>query len=244
MQHVTISTPQNVEISFPSSDLGKRVVAKTIDYIIIAILIWLIVKIYESIIGPLWFFGDYWSKTAIFILLFFPVYSYSFWFETFLRGRTPGKMVMKIQVMRIDGLPYTWENALIRWMFNIVDYLPVMGITGFIAILTTKNGQRLGDLAAGTVIVSTKKEIGIDQTILVELAEDYQPIFLNAIRLSDNDMRIIKAAFEGAVKNKDFKTIRELRDKIESVIHTGDKHMSDINFIQTIMKDFNYLTNK
>lgn len=244
MQHVTIHTPQNVGINFPSADLGKRVVAKTIDYTIIAILFWMIVNIYESIIGPLWFVRDFWSQMAIFILLFFPVYSYSFWFETFLKGRTPGKIVMKIQVMRLDGLPYSWENALIRWMFTIIDYFPVMGITGFIAISTTKNGQRLGDLAAGTVIVSKKKEIGIDQTILMELTENYQPVYLNAIRLSDNDMRIIKEAFEGALKNKDFETIRRLRAKVESVIQTSDKQTNDVNFIQTVMKDFNYFTNK
>ena len=158
MQQVAIHTPQNVEIGFPTAELGKRVIAKSIDYIIIIVLFWLVIRIYEGIVGPLYFFRDMWSNRAVFILLFLPVYTYSFWFEVLLRGRTPGKMVMKLQVMRLDGLPYSWENALIRWMFTIIDWLPTMGITGFIAISTTRNGQRLGDLAAGTVLITMKKD--------------------------------------------------------------------------------------
>ena len=243
MQQVAIHTPQNVEIGFPTADLGRRIIAKAIDYTIIAILFWMVIRLYEQI-NPRWIDKDYWSQMAIFILLFFPVYSYSFWFETILRGQTPGKMAMKLQVMRLDGLPYSWENALIRWMFIIIDYFPTMGITGFIAISTTKKSQRLGDLASGTVVINKKKEVGIDQTILLELSENYQPVYNNAIRLSDNDMRIIKESFENALKNKDYSTIRKLRNKIESVIQTVDKNSNDVQFIQTIMKDFNYFTNK
>lgn len=244
MQQVAIHTPQNVEIGFPTAELGKRIFAKAIDYVIMIVLFWLIVRIYESIVGPLYFFRDYWSNRAIFILLFIPVYSYSFWFEVLLRGRTPGKMAMKIQVMRLDGLPYSWENALIRWMFTIIDWFPTMGITGFIAISTTKNSQRLGDLAAGTVLINKKKEVGIDQTILLELSDDYQPIYSQVVRLSDNDMRIIKDSFENAVKNKDIETVRKLRKKVESVIQISDSNSNDVNFIQTVMRDFNYYTNR
>ncbi len=244
MQQVAIHTPQNVEIGFPIAELGKRVIAKSIDYVIVILFFWLVYRVYESIVGPLYFLRDMWSNRAVFILLFLPVYTYSFWFEVLLRGRTPGKIVMKLQVMRLDGLPYSWENALIRWMFTIIDWLPTMGITGFIAISTTKNGQRLGDLAAGTVLINMKKDVGIDQTILLELSNDYQPVYNQVIRLSDNDMRIIKESFENAVKNKDYETIRKLRKKVESVIQASDQNSNDVNFIQTVMRDFNYYTNR
>ena len=244
MQQVAIHTPQNVEIGFPTADLGKRIIAKGIDYVLIFILFWLILRIYEGVVGPLYFFRDGWSNRAIFILLFIPVYTYSFWFEILLRGRTPGKVAMKLQVMRLDGLPYSWENALVRWMFSIIDWFPTMGITGFIAISTTKNSQRLGDLAAGTVLITRKKDIGIDQTILLELSSDYQPVYNQVVRLSDNDMRIIKDSFETALKNKDYETIRKLRKKVESVIQASDQNSNDVNFIQTVMRDFNFYTNR
>jgi uncharacterized RDD family membrane protein YckC len=243
MQQVAIHTPQNVEIGFPTAELGKRMLAKFVDYVILFALSWILSEFLDTLLHPS-FKYDYWSEMAISALVFLPVYTYSLWFETLLGGSTPGKMVMKIQVMRLDGLPYSWENALIRWMFTLIDMLPIFGITGFIAISATKNSQRLGDLAAGTVVISKKKEVGIDQTILLELNSDYQPIYAQVVRLSDNDMRIIKDSFDSAMKKNDFHTISKIREKVESVMQTADRGVNDINFIQTVMKDFNFYTNK
>lgn len=244
MQQVAIHTPQNVEIGFPTAELGKRIAAKLIDYVVVYLLYLIIEGIHESMYGTSIWEYDYWEAMATFILLFIPVYTYSFWMESILRGQSLGKLIMKLQVMRMDGQPYSWENALIRWMFFLVDWLPSFGITGFIAVSTSEKAQRLGDLAANTVVVSRKKEIGIDQTILLELSSNYQPVYAQVIRLSDNDMRIIKDSLENAIKNKDYETIRKLRNKIESVMQTVDKSVNDVTFIQTVMKDFNFYTNK
>ncbi len=244
MQQVALHTPQNIEINFPIAELGKRFLAKAIDYTIIIILFKTIEGIFESIYGRSVWEYDYWELMAIFILLFLPVYSYSFWMEALLRGRTVGKLLMKLQVVRLDGEPYSWENALIRWMFFLVDWFPAMGIVGFIAVSASEKSQRLGDLAAETVVISTKKEVGIDQTILLELEKGYQPTYNQVIRLSDNDMRIIKEAFENALKNKDLATLKKLRNKIESVILTTDTSKNDTDFIRTVMQDFNYYTNQ
>lgn len=244
MQQVAILTPQNVEIDFPVADLGKRIIAKAIDYIIVFALFLVLSEVFSSMIEPKLLNTDGWTITAIFIIIFFPAYAYTLIFETLLRGQTPGKLIMKLQVMRMDGQSFSWENALIRWMFTIIDYLPSMGIVGFISISVTKNNQRLGDLASGTVVINKKKEIGIDQTILLELNEQYQPVYSQVIRLSDNDMRIIKDSFENAQKHRDFKTIQKLRKKIESVIGMQDTNATDFQFIETVMKDFNYYTNR
>jgi hypothetical protein len=153
-------------------------------------------------------------------------------------------MLNKLRVMRLDGHPYSWENALARWLFVIIDWLPTMGITGFIAISSTKNAQRLGDLAAGTVVVSISKEIGIEQTILLELKQGYVPKYTQVVHLSDNDMRIIKDSFELALRGGNKQTIKKLRNKIEEVTEIKDPETDDNAFIYSVMKDFNYFTNK
>ena len=112
MQQVAIHTPQNVEIGFPVVDIGQRLLAKVIDYVIIVALYWILYKFLNAI-APSARFLDNWSSIAIASLVYLPVYTYSLWFETIMGGRTPGKFVMKMQVMRIDGLPFSWENALV-----------------------------------------------------------------------------------------------------------------------------------
>jgi hypothetical protein len=68
-----------------------------------------------------------------------------------------------------------------------------------------KNHQRLGDLAAGTAVISLKNNINISHTILEQLSEDYQPVFAQVVRFSDNDMRIIKETYQNAIKNNDLR---------------------------------------
>jgi uncharacterized RDD family membrane protein YckC len=244
MQQVAIHTPQNVEIGFATADVGKRILAKILDYLIIYILFLVLSYFYARYVFIHFVLEDHWSQIAVVQLFYLPLYTYTLWFEIILHGRTPGKLITKLQVMRLDGRPYSWENALIRWMFTIVDTLPFMGITGLITISSTKNNQRLGDMAAGTVVVTNSKQVGIEQTILLELKDDYQPKYNQVLRLSDNDMRIIKDSFELALKGENIQTVKKLRKKIEEVTEIKDPELSDNAFIQQVMKDFNFYTNK
>jgi len=244
MQQVAIQTTQNVPVNFEVADLGRRLAAKLIDLIILFILGYLLAQIYSTHIYPGLKDMDYWSENAIAQLFFLPLYTYSLWIEIIMNGRSIGKMAMNLQIMRLDGRVFSWENALVRWMCNIVDFLPFAYIIALISIGSTKKAQRIGDLAAGTVVVSKKKNIGINQTIIMNLAKDYQPTYTQVIRLSDNDMRIIKDTFETAAKNGDTALIRKLRTKIENVIGVKNEDMNDVNFIKLVMRDFNYYTNK
>jgi uncharacterized RDD family membrane protein YckC len=244
MQQVAIHTPQNVAVNFAIADLGKRLLAKIIDLIIIILVVYVMNIIYTNSVVYKIKFDDYLSQVAFQQLFFLPIYTYSLWIEILLHGRSLGKLVMNLQIMRLDGRTFSWENALIRWMCNIIDALPIGYLVALISIGSTKNGQRIGDLAAGTVVVSKKKNVGINQTILIHLKDDYQPTYSQVIRLSDNDMRIIKDTFESALNNGDVAIIKKLRSKIESVIDVKNVEMNDVNFVRLVMRDFNYFTNQ
>jgi uncharacterized RDD family membrane protein YckC len=75
-----------------------------------------------------------------------------FW-ETTNRGRSPGKALLGLRVVRDGGLPLDLSSSLLRNLLRIVDYLPTNYLTGFIAMLVSPEGKRLGDLAAGTIVV-------------------------------------------------------------------------------------------
>lgn len=205
----------------------------------------------------------------IYVILLFPALLYSLWTEFAFNGQTFGKMICRIRVVKINGYKAGFPEYFTRWAFRFIDFwtgsfmllffIPVFGaetayilsgllmmMTGFVAfifILRTKNSQRLGDVLAGTTVLKLREQHSIDITILEELQETYVPRYQQVIRLTDNDARIIKDTFVIARKNRDYNTLKRLRNKLETVMDIK-ADQSDTEFIDTVMKDFNYYTQK
>ena len=116
------------------------------------------------------------------------------------------------------------------------------GLIGLIAMSVSSKTQRMGDMAAGTAIITLKNNITINSTILEEIGETYSPIYPLVIKLSDNDMRIIKETFQIAQKNGDVETIQKLTAKIQAVTGIKMQNPNQIEFIKTILKDYNFYT--
>lgn len=89
--------------------------------------------------------------TALF--LFSGVWFYNVFFEAGKKGATPGQRWMKLRVASITGGPVTVSQAVLRNFLRVIDFMPFMYLTGFLACLFTRRFQRLGDLVAGTVMV-------------------------------------------------------------------------------------------
>ena len=166
---------------------------------------------------------------------------YTLVLESIMDGQTIGKRLLKIRVVKIDGYQATLSDYVVRWFFRIVDVY-LFGL-GFFIMVFSKKTQRLGDLAAGTAVILLKDKANISQTILEDLRQDYKPFYPTVIKLSDNDARIIKDTFVTAKENRDYKTLIKLREKIIEVAQiTNVKHNRDVDFIDTILKDYNYYT--
>lgn len=246
MSELSINTTQNVTINFQAASVGERMLASFLD---------LLVKIAYGIVVAYVFFYllglskmmdkmDNWSAGAIVIILFFPIFIYSITLESIFEGQTLGKKLTKIKVVKIDGYQASFGDYLTRWIFRLVDNNILSGLVGIVAMILNKKVQRLGDMAAGTAVITLKNTITINSTILEEIGEAYVPTYPLVIKLSDNDMRIIKDTFQIARNNSDIETIGKLRQKIETV--TGIKNQSgiDSDFIRVILKDYNYYTQK
>lgn len=188
---------------------------------------------------------DEWSVRAVYIILTFPVYIYPVVFESLMEGQTPGKRLMKIRVVKIDGYQAGFGDYMIRWIFRIID-VSFAGIVGLISMVVSKNNQRLGDIASGTAVISLKNNINISHTILENIKEDYVPSFPQVIALSDNDMRIIKDNYTKALKVDDRQIITKLSDKIKNILklEVDPTKMTERQFISIIIKDYNYYTGK
>lgn len=244
MVELQINTTQNVNINFIAASVGERILAFIIDMIIkvaYAVVTYQIMfkffHVDDMVSGM-----DQWSKFAVYAVFFLPIIFYSLVFETWLDGQTPGKRIMRIKVVKIDGYQASLADYMIRWFFRIIDLNMMSGVVALITIVTSKKSQRLGDMTAGTSVITLKNKININHTILEELDDDYIPTYPNVIKLSDNDARIIKETFIKAKASRDFETLVKLRKKIVEVMGIRDYNDEDIHFIDVILKDYNYYT--
>jgi uncharacterized RDD family membrane protein YckC len=236
MSELQINTTQNVKIKFNAAGVGERLLAFGIDTAI-KIGYLLVVRSIFGIFQDM----DQWSQIGIDALFGLPVMFYSLFLESSLQGQTLGKRILKIRVVKIAGYHATLSDYVVRWFFRIVD-IYVLGLGFFVMLLNGKT-QRLGDMAAGTAVISLKENVTINHTILENLKEDYKPTYHNVIKLSDNDVRIIKETFLSAKAVKDYETLIRLRSKIMEVTDIKEKKQNtDIDFIDVVLKDYNYYT--
>ena len=236
MDNFHIETAQNVTIQQNVANLSTRIGAFFIDAFIIGgyyLIIYLILDSLNLNSG-----GDLY---LIYGLLSLPVFFYSLLFETLMNGQSPGKYLNKIRVTKLDGSKPTFSNYLIRWMLRSIDITMASGSLALLTILLNGKGQRLGDLAAGTTVISEKKIISINDTIAVDIPEEFKPTFPQVTLLSDKDIQTIKELYLKAKRKGNHAIIVKIHKKIVDL--TGiQTELKPIEFIDIVIKDYNYFT--
>jgi uncharacterized RDD family membrane protein YckC len=200
---ITIRTPESVELEFTLAGIGNRTLALFTDYLIWSALLFLVLII--RLIVMAWMAQnisgddalgrgvDQWI-TAITWLVVFAIYTgYFVFFETLWQGQTPGKRRAKIRVIRDNGQTAGLSQALLRSLLRPVDDLFCVGL---FCILLGKQEKRLGDWAAGTLVVSEAAAI----------AQANFPVSPQAQSLAD---QLITQQNISALLPDDFAVIRE-----------------------------------
>ena len=244
MTQIAINTTQNVQINFTAAGVGDRILAFLVDFLIKVAYLVVVYGVFFYLLGINNYLSsaDYWTSFATFIIFALPYVFYTLILESVFEGQTVGKKLLKIKVVKIDGYQATFADYLIRWFMRIIDMWLLYCVVALISVVSSKKGQRLGDMVAGTSVITLKNNVTISSTILEDIGNEYVPIYPLVIKLSDNDVRIIKEAFLKAQAKNDYETIDKIKAKIETV--TGIKNQSgrQEDFIRTILKDYNYYT--
>jgi uncharacterized RDD family membrane protein YckC len=246
MSSLYITTTQNVKLFFTTATLGERMFAYAVDlliktaYLIVIYYLFVVLSVDSGIIAE----SDR-SYVVMSVILILPVVFYTLISETFMEGRTFGKMLLKIKVVKIDGYQAGFFDYFIRWIFAIVD-INLSFLPGVVSIISTKYNQRLGDLAAGTAVISEKSKYNISHTILMDVEEDYKPHFTQnqMILFSDNDIRIIKENADTAIRQSNLKVLVKLTEKIESILQIRNPFKNERIFIEQLQRDYTYHTGK
>ncbi len=197
------------------------------------------------------------------IILYYPLLEY------FFGGKTIGKGLLKIRVTNLEGKPASVSEITMRWLLRSIDVkiglvvfiissffetlsastdlvyslgvlmaipLPLVGL---ISIIVTKNNQRLGDFAAGTIVVNDKKRVSLNETLLKSKIEDYEPVFKQVLKLRDKDIYIIKNIVEQAEKGNHSQVL-PLAEKAKKILGV-ETDLLPLVFLKTLLNDYNHL---
>ncbi|MCB0042041.1 MAG: RDD family protein [Caldilinea sp.] len=175
-EEYTIATPENITFGYEVAGIGSRFIGALVDTIIIAMLLLLINLLVAVALGYVaddgGFRGDFeadpgWLAGLVIALYalfnFAIIWGYFIFFELGWHGQTPGKRLAGTRVVRLDGSGAGFLEVAIRNLVRIVDFMPFAYAVGFVTMFFNRNARRLGDFAAGTLVIRQQREIRLDQ---------------------------------------------------------------------------------
>jgi uncharacterized RDD family membrane protein YckC len=158
---LSIDTPELVSIELPLAGIGSRFIAVLVDTVIWFVAL-LVIILLISFVGPAIAafnrLSYQWTVALVIFLIFLFNWGYFTLFEAFWNGRTPGKKIAKIRVIQKSGRPIGLFESMARNFIRYIDQFPSFYVVGVITMFVTKQHQRLGDLAAGTLVVQDREQ--------------------------------------------------------------------------------------
>jgi len=149
MDTLKIRTPEGIEFALPLAGPISRMLAFTLDLLVAMT----ICEMVRKVLAPLGFFGKDFSDAVLIVAYFVVSMAYMMTAEWLWRGQTVGKRLLRLRVVDGSGLRLEPSQLIVRNMMRLIDGLPALYLVGGIACLVSRHRQRLGDLAAGTVVI-------------------------------------------------------------------------------------------
>ena len=238
MAEYEITTAHNVTLRLGYASIGDRILARVLDniikagYIVACILAGMMLirthtVSYSSV--------SFWILLIVLCLL--PFTFYSLFFEYFMGGQTPGKLVMKIKVASHDSDELTFGQCFLRWLFRSIDLNIGWGAIALITVAVSEKKQRVGDMLARTIVVSLKTEKTLDQTIYAHVESGKVARYPQAARLSAREIEIIKEVIRQYESEGKYDLIPITAERVRPAINAGFE-LDDLNLLRTVVDDY------
>jgi len=235
MSKAIINTCYHIELEFELAPFHRRLLARLIDLGILFVYLMGALKLMTH-------FHYEWENDEIVILAFFlPVLFYDLFFEWFLSGSSPGKYLMKIKVVTSKGGCPDLGQYLIRWLFRSVEGISLMGMPAIMCIIFTDHSQRIGDLAAGTMLIDLRPIRKFSDTLFMPLNNEYKPRFPEVMRIKDKDLNILKTYTELYYRTGREENLQAISHRIKIALSLNTP-LRGIALIETLLNDYNYYT--
>jgi uncharacterized RDD family membrane protein YckC len=190
-----VATPERVALSLPVAGIGYRCLAYLID-VTLLFLFWIITYftftlLVSDVLGFLQELSGF-AQTLMVVGLFATQWLYWTVSEVLMGGQTPGKRLIGIRVVRVDGSPVGALESAVRNLVRVVDFLPGLYATGCLSMLLTQQHRRLGDILAGTLLVREER-IDLDKYTAPAAEAPAMPAATRRVRLTPEDVELILA---------------------------------------------------
>ena len=167
-------------------------------------------------------------------------------FEQLKNGQSPGKMIMSIRVIRLDGENTGFLDYMMRWVFRGLDIYFSLGGVGVISIISSGYNQRLGDLLANTVVVNVSKSerMGLHSLLKLNKNDNYKVVYPDVVKMSEETMLIVKETLgkyirlENSAHNEALNLLGEKMANELKIKAPANKQ----EFLRTLLKDYVILT--
>jgi len=243
MKTIDVKTTQNVTITYELAEVRDRILAFLIDSLIkavsILVLWWLyLLFAFEG--------GD--VETYFVYLIIVPISTfYTLFFEILLNGQTPGKKILRIKVIKLDGKQPGFYDYLIRWAFRIIDIALSGGVVGVITVASTEFAQRLGDMSSNSTVVrvSSRMSISLRDILKIDTRQNYVPTYPEISNFREEDILLIKQSIERYNKYRNTAhehAISMLCENLRQKLGVQDIGADRIKFLKTLIKDYIVLT--
>jgi uncharacterized RDD family membrane protein YckC len=193
-----IDTPEHVEFGYEIAGIGSRVLAALIDTTLVGVVILFLALVAANIFrlsepGV----AIILSAAALFVIAYYII------FERLWVGQTPGKRALGIRVVQSEGRPVTMAGSIIRNFIRLIDFAPSFYGIGTVSMFVDRRIRRLGDLAAGTLVVQDRQRVTLESLLSAqppifaarqeheESEEHAQPILPNLQALGPEDLALI-----------------------------------------------------
>lgn len=274
MSVIKVPTNFNIELEFEIPEFYRRFLALLVDLLIEYFYLRIAILILDSIdnnsFGEE---GSSFNLWAISLILLVPIMTYHLVCEILMNGQSIGKKITGLRVVDENGGKASIGQFVIRWLLRLSDVWIVMIIVylaymvgtnqgwdnietvfvilfglGFLAtdivlVVSSQKGQRIGDILAKTILIRVNTRSTIEETVFQEVDDNYIPSFPQIMQLSDKDINAIKSILETSRKKTDHVMAEAAGAKIKSHLKI-ETQMGSFEFLEVLLKDYNYLSTK
>ncbi|RYU78000.1 RDD family protein [Hymenobacter persicinus] len=235
MSTIRVQTAQNVALEYEVASVGDRILAQLLDWLVLLV----VTTVVSFLVDKVTEVGDE-RRILLLILVGLPILLYHPLCEIFFNGQSLGKRARQIKVTKRDGSRPQAGDYLLRWLLGLIEITATAGSIATVAVLLNGRGQRLGDLAANTVVVSLKPGAATELGAEVELLSGYQVVFPQAGGLTDHDVNLVRRLLHQSLKRHDFELLNQVANKVKAL--TGiQTDLQDEAFLRTILRDHAHL---
>lgn len=245
MNQIGVETTQHVKLNYNPAPIGDRLIAFLIDgftliaFYFVAMMAFGVISNFNDSLNE-FVIENQWIIYVVYVI---PAFFYHLIFEISWNGKSFGKWLMGLQVVKVDGTNPSIGNYIIRWMFRLVEITFTSGMIAFITVLVNGKGQRLGDIAAKTCVIKTRKKVQLSDTIYSELNEEYEVKYPGVQNLSDEQVRTIKDVL-ASKKDYDqstwFVMVQRTANIIQMKIGVQKLESNADDFLEQVIRDYNH----